>query len=223
MIDILRMVFFGAAIICGLIFILAVKNGSQNRFRWLLIACILAVLGVGMILLNNYRISSNKKALESSPVISKAMEDITPILTADNRLALIRSQADGQFIKEPYVLVPIDKVYNWDDRTKDSYQITDGDSCGSGGQFISAEQLDQCQTIFFYETFVLEMPYRSTNGTTTTGKSESKTVYVYDVKTHTLFDYKVFDTNLPSISSGTPNMKVDTQTILDWIKEQIHH
>lgn len=220
MIDTLRMVFLVSAFICGLLFFLAVKKNSGKRFHWFRAACVLAFLGVAMIVLNNYRLSSNKKILESSSAISEALEDITPVLSADNTLETIRSQTDGKCFKEPYVLVPIKKVYNWNDRTKDSYRIDDGDSCGSGGQFVSAEQLNQCQTIFFYETFVLELPYQSTSGTITTGKSESKTVYVYDVETHTLFDYKRFDTNLPSVSRGTPNIKVSTQTILDWIKKK---
>lgn len=219
MFETLRMVFLGAAILCGLLFLLAVKKKAGRPSRWLIAALVLAVLGVSAILVNNARISGNRKALESSAVVTKALENATPLLTSDGRLSSIRS--DGQTIREPYVLVPIDKVYNWKDRSKDSYEIINADSCWSGGDFISAEQADQCKTILFYETFVLEMPYQSTSGSRTTGRSESKTVFVYDVETASVLGYKRFDTNLPSITKGTPNLKVNTQTILDWVKEEI--
>lgn len=106
MFETLRMVFLGAAILCGLLFLLAVKKKAGRPSRWLIAALVLAVLGVSAILVNNARISGNRKALESSAVVTKALENATPLLTSDG----LRS--DGQTIREPYVLVPIDKVYN---------------------------------------------------------------------------------------------------------------
>ena len=116
MFETLRMVFLGAAILCGLLFLLAVKKKAGRPSRWLIAALVLAVLGVSAILVNNARIDGNRKALESSAVVTKALENATPLLTSDGRLSSIRS--DGQTIREPYVLVPIDKVYNWKDRSQ---------------------------------------------------------------------------------------------------------
>ena len=221
MLDTLRLVFIGGAILCVLLFLLALKKGSEKRSRWLLAGVVLAVLAVAVIVVNNIRIDGNRKALQSSPVISEALEKATPVLTADGRLGRIRENSGNYKVQEPYVLVPIDKVYNWDDRSKDSYEIVKADSCWSGGLFISAEQADQCKTIIFYETSVLEMPYKSSSGSITTGKAESKTAFLYDVESGTLFGYNMFDKNLPSVSKGTPNLKVSTQEILDWVKGQI--
>jgi hypothetical protein len=213
----LRIIFFAAAILCGMLFILAIKNHTGRAHIWFLVGVVLAVMGVAVIIINNIRLNNNKKALESSTVVTTALEDITPILLSDHTFSEIKS--DGQVVQEPYVLVPIEEVYNRNDRTKDTFQITNKDSCWSGGQFISTEQADKCKTIAFYTTFTLEMPYKSTNGSTTTGKSESKTIYLYDVQTRTVFAYEYFSKTLPSITEGTPNMKIDTQDLLKWINE----
>ena len=218
MLELLRLISIPGAIMCVLFFLLAVKKKSDKPYRWLIIGAALVVLGVAVIIINNVRINGNKKALESSRVVTKALEDATPLLLSND--LSFKYQNEGQTIKEPYVLVPIDRDSKWQDGTK-YYKIIDGDSCWSGGQFISAEQADQCKTVIFYETFVLEMPYQSTDGSKTTGKSESKSVYLYDVETASLFGYNRFGTHLPSITRGTPNLQVSTQTILDWIKEEM--
>ena len=221
MFETLKLIFFAAAILFGLLFLLARKKGTGKSSRLLLIALALAALGGVTILVNNIRMNGNIQALKSSPVVTRALEVSSSVLISDNSLTAIRENSKGQKIQEPYVLVPVDCVHNWRNRSEDHYEIASGDSCWSGGQFVSADQANQCKTILFYDTFVLEMPYQSSSGRKTTGRSESKTVYLYDVETESLFDYKVFDTNLPTITRGTPNMRVSTQTILDWAKEEL--
>lgn len=220
MFETLRLIFVASAGCCGMLLLLSWKKKSCYSNRWLVATLILVALALITGFVNNQRISANRKSLESSSLVAAALEDITPVLVSENTYNHIHS--DGQEIYKPYVLVPIEHVYNWEDRSKDSYKVTDGDSCWSGGLFVSAEQANQCKTILFYTTSVSEMPYKSTSGSITTGKSESKTVYVYDVDTRSLIDYKAFTTTLPNMTTGgTPNIKVSTQQILDWVKKEM--
>ncbi len=218
MLDTLRMVFLGAAVLCGLLYFLAVRNKKERAAILLIAGIVLTLLGGAMFFFNKDRIDGNRKALEASPVITEALKNATPLLISPDRADLIRD--NGQSIKEPFVLVPIGRIYGRQDQSKDTYVIIDDDSAWSGGEFITASQADQCKTILFYEITVLETPYENANGRISTGRSESKEVFLYDVETASIFGSEVFETPLPEYSRDTPDLKVSIQTILDWAKKE---
>ncbi len=216
MLNTLRTVFLGAAVLCGLLYFIAVRKKKERAIRLLIAGIVLTLLGGAMFLINRDRIDGNRKALEASPVITDALKNATPLLISPDRADLIRD--NGQSIREPFVLVPIGRVDNSKNQTTDTYAIIEADSCWSGGEFITTEQADQCKTILFYETTVLEKPFQTTTGHSGTSRSESKEVFMYDVETASIFKSEKFETPLPEHSREIPDLKVDTNTIIDWAK-----